>query len=187
MKDFSFEFQSPSKYALLGPNGSGKSTLLQMLSGFLTPSGQGQITFHLREQLIEDKNRFQYVSLAAPYLELIEELSLSEFLNYHFQFKKNLLSPNEMLHEVGLQSSAHKLIRQFSSGMKQRVKLLQAIFSDTAVILLDEPCTNLDQEGVALYHRLIETYGKNRLIIVASNDPQEYQFCDTMLKLADYK
>lgn len=88
-----------------------------------------------------------------------------------------------MLQVVGLDAHANKYIRQFSSGMKQRVKLMQCIFSDTPVVLLDEPCTNLDQDGVQLYQRMIQEYTTNRLVIVASNDPQEYGFCKHQLRM----
>jgi ABC-type multidrug transport system ATPase subunit len=71
--------------------------------------------------------------------------------------------------------------------MKQRVKMAQCIFSDTAIVLLDEPCTNLDTEGIALYHRLINEYCKDRLVVVSSNDEVEYQFCEKKININDYK
>lgn len=167
----------------MGPNGSGKSTLLQILSGFLSPGSGSALSFYRQDKLIEDAERHQVVALAAPYLELIEELTLLEFLNYHFTFKNSILPIKDMLQVVGLEAHANKYIRQFSSGMKQRVKLMQCIFSDTPVVLLDEPCTNLDQDGVQLYQRMIQEYTTNRLVIVASNDPQEYGFCKLQLRM----
>jgi ABC-type multidrug transport system ATPase subunit len=86
-----------------------------------------------------------------------------------------------------LEKAAHKQIRYFSSGMKQRVKLAQAIFSNTPIVLLDEPLTNLDEEGVALYHHLIENYCQNRLLIISSNDKKEYSFCDEIIDIRKYK
>ena len=71
--------------------------------------------------------------------------------------------------------------------MKQRVKLAQAIFSDTPVLLLDEPCTNLDQQGVDQYTSWIDQYTKDRLVIVASNDVREYYFCKDNIALENYK
>ncbi len=71
--------------------------------------------------------------------------------------------------------------------MKQRVKLAQAIFSDTELLFLDEPCTNLDQKGVEQYKQWIEDYGKNRLVIIASNDIREYYFCNHQIVIEDYK
>jgi ABC-type multidrug transport system ATPase subunit len=86
-----------------------------------------------------------------------------------------------------LERAAHKQIRYYSSGMKQRVKLAQALFSDVPVVLLDEPCTNLDAEGIELYHKLIEDYTINRLVIVSSNDEQEYKFCKEKISISDFK
>lgn len=130
---------------------------------------------------------YKYLSFAAPYLELIEEMTATEFLHFHSKFKKLTAGITEILTETSLNNAADKQIRYFSSGMKQRLKLAQAFFSDTAVLLLDEPTTNLDAEGIALYHSLIEKYGKNRLVIVSSNDEQEYNFCKEVIRIGDYK
>jgi ABC-type multidrug transport system ATPase subunit len=132
---------------------------------------------------------FQYISIAAPYLELIEEMTVTEFLQFHAQFKPFLsgLSINDIIAIIGLDKAAHKQIRYYSSGMKQRVKLAQAIFSNVPCVLLDEPCTNLDTDGIALYQRLISDYCTNRLVIVSSNDEQEYSFCTERISILNYK
>ena len=97
------------------------------------------------------------------------------------------MSVNEILETVGLKTAADKQIRFYSSGMKQRIKLAQAIFSDVPILLLDEPCTNLDASGCDLYHRLINDYCKERLVIVSSNDVNEYSFCEEKLSVLNYK
>ena len=127
--------------------------------------------------------------MAAPYLEVIEEMTATEFLKFHQKFKPLVagLSIQEILSVVGLTNAAHKQIRYYSSGMKQRIKLAQAIFSETPVLLLDEPCTNLDLEGIQLFHHLINNYTHNRLVIVSSNDKQEYGFCENTISILDYK
>ena len=130
---------------------------------------------------------YELVSYCAPYLELIEEMTLLEFLTYHFSFKKSLVPVKEIIEIIGLQTSSHKLISNFSSGMKQRVKLAQAICSDTYILLLDEPCTNLDTEGIQLYKSLLTRFAKNKILIVASNDINEYDVCSTHLKISDFK
>ena len=98
-----------------------------------------------------------------------------------------IFSADEILSMLGLKNASHKQIRYFSSGMKQRIKLAQAIFSDVPLLLLDEPCTNLDKAGYELYHRLIAGYTQKKLVIVSSNDPLEYDFCDERLQMSDYK
>ena len=197
-RNFTQEFISGIAYAITGPNGSGKSTLLQVIGGAMMMSeGTAQYTIGNRESAIGNKTpqevhvdkAFQHISIAAPYLELIEEMTLQEFLQFHSQFKPFLpgLHIKEIIAEIGLQAATHKQIRFYSSGMKQRVKLAQAIFSNVPCILLDEPCTNLDAAGFALYHQLISKYCNNRLIIVSSNDEQEYSFCTEKISILDYK
>jgi ABC-type multidrug transport system ATPase subunit len=187
-KDISYTFTGPGHYALLGSNGSGKSTLLRIIAGLQSPS-KGSIKHELKDNLIPINAVFPYLSFCAPGLEIIEELTLPEFLQFHFSFKQLLpgLDVEQIIALCGLQQSVHKPIADYSSGMKQRVKLAQAFFSNTPVILLDEPCTNLDQKGVEQYEQWIELYTKNRLLIVASNDPKEYYFCKERLEIEEFK
>ena len=196
-------FETGKSYAITGPNGSGKSTLLQSIAGSIQLSA-GAIEYRIlnMEQgmlktetltdtvsLIAAENFYRHLSIAAPYVELIEEMTAKEFLHFHQQFKPftALVSIDEILLLIGLEKAADKQIRYFSSGMKQRVKLAQAIFSDVPVLLLDEPCTNLDKSGYGLYHSLIETFCQQKLIIVSSNDEHEMDFCTERLNIIDYK
>ncbi len=192
-RNLSFSFAAGKAYAITGPNGSGKSTLLQSIGGSIQLS-EGTMGYQLRNAqnsitLINPENAYQYISLAAPYVELIEEMTAKEFLHFHSHFKTLLqgISVDEILTIIGLEKAANKQIRYYSSGMKQRLKLAQAIFSDVPVLLLDEPCTNLDNSGYALYHQLIDTYCKEKLIIVSSNDEKEMNFCSERLLISDYK
>ena len=116
-------------------------------------------------------------------------MTLIEFLNFHSGFKPFLPSVTsaQIISIVGLDNAVHKQIRNYSSGMKQRVKLAQAIFSDVPVVLLDEPCTNFDATGVGLYRQLIRDYCEKRMVIVSSNDHQEYDFCNTLINITDWK
>jgi ABC-type multidrug transport system ATPase subunit len=189
------EFEPGGRYAITGSNGSGKSTLLQVIAGALAPS-EGTITFEagtpgasLPPASIPAEDCYKQVSLCAPYLELIEEMTALEFLDFHQRFKPFVQdhTPETILQELGLSAAAQKQIRYFSSGMKQRVKLAQAIYAQAPVLLLDEPCTNLDQAGIDQYHTLVEKYCGKKLVIVSSNDPQEYVFCTELLKMSDWK
>lgn len=186
------EFYSSTAYAVTGPNGSGKSTLLQCIGGMLQLS-EGKIEMTddpaAKGEKMTEENTYRYISFCAPYLDVIEEMTLVEFLHFHNQFKPfiNNFSSSEIIEAVGLENAAQKQIRFYSSGMKQRVKLAQAIFSDAEIILLDEPCSNLDAKGIELYHWLINNYCSNRLVIVCSNDEVEYSFCKEKINMADYK
>jgi len=182
--DLHFNFDQGQHYAVIGNNGSGKSTLLQIIAGYGTLT-KGNIEW----QGHDASSIFQDISFAAPYLELVEEFTTMEQFNFHTTFKKlqPSISVNDIIERIGLKDAAHKQIRYFSSGMKQRLKLALAILSDTPLLLLDEPCSNLDKEGYALYAELIQQYAQHKLIIVGSNDPQEYAFCSKQVNLMDYK
>jgi len=183
-----YTFSDNRSYAILGPNGSGKSTLLQVLNGSLAPS-IGTLNYTFSGAEVEVNNVFQFLSLAAPYLELIEEFTLSEVIDFHFKFKpyKAGFGRAEIIELLGMQSSKNKMIRYFSSGMKQRLKLALAFCADTPTLMLDEPTSNLDTQGVDWYLSLIEKYAANRLTIICSNQEHEYSFCGECLSIADYK
>jgi ABC-type multidrug transport system ATPase subunit len=187
-RHLSYTFESGNHYALTGFNGSGKSTLLQILAGSLTHS-EGLVQYETAGHSIEPQQVYQHISIAAPYLELPEEMTLQEFLSFHFCFKNILpgIRIESIIQTIGLEKAAHKQIRNFSSGMKQRAKLAQAVFADTPAVFFDEPCTNLDTEGINLYHRLVEHYCSNRLVVVSSNDEEEYRFCRFVLPVSRYK
>lgn len=183
-RNASLSFQEGTAYAITGHNGSGKSTLLQCICGAIQLS-EGKLQADINGQSIKPDEIFAYSAICAPYLELIEEMTLTEFLDFHGKFKpyRESFRIPDIISLLGLQAAAEKQIRYYSSGMKQRVKLAQAIFSNASLLLLDEPCTNLDQQGIDLYHHLISLHKKNRIVIVCSNDPVEYDFCSEILRM----
>jgi ABC-type multidrug transport system ATPase subunit len=203
-RHLSYNFVPGISYAITGPNGSGKSTLLQAIAGNMELS-EGAIEYQLNSrarnkeqgtgedagdvQVVLPEDHFQHIAIVAPYLELVEEMTAKEFLHFHNQFKSlfSHVSVEQILSIVGLEKAINKQVRYFSSGMKQRLKLAQAVFADVPVLLLDEPCTNLDAAGYELYHRLIEQYCSGKLIIVSSNDVQEMDFCVEKVSILDYK
>jgi ABC-type multidrug transport system ATPase subunit len=184
-KEFSHTFTSGNAYAILGPNGSGKSTLLQCIAGYMAIS-KGKIVFTNSGTIVEEDQKYKHLTLSSPFLELIEEFTLRETVDFHFRMKKPLngITPKEIIDITGLQASADKQLKFFSSGMKQRVKIALAVFSDVPVLMLDEPCTNFDTKAVDWYLNLIETHTKNRLVLVASNQPNEYGFCTEVINVA---
>jgi ABC-type multidrug transport system ATPase subunit len=187
-RNFNFQYNSQTSYAITGPNGSGKSTLLQIIAG-ATIFNEGEIDYFVADEKLKEESVYKSISIAAPYLELVEEMTLTEFFKFHSDLKKWLpgFDEEQIISIINLQDAAQKQIRYFSSGMKQRVKLAQAIFSDVATVLLDEPTTNLDKEGIALYKDLINNYCKKRLVIISSNDAQEYDFCKEIIDMRNLK
>lgn len=187
-RHFTYSFETGNAYAITGPNGSGKSTLLQALSGGMLLS-EGNLQYSINNAQYSIEKIYQQVSICAPYLEVIEEMTLREFLDFHHGFKPFLsgITTDFIIATLGLGKAADKQIRYYSSGMKQRVKLAQCIFSDSAIVLLDEPCTNFDAAGIELYNQLIGDYCKKRMVIVSSNDHHEYEFCKEKLNIQDWK
>ncbi|MBD0351139.1 MAG: ATP-binding cassette domain-containing protein [Flavisolibacter sp.] len=182
------ELVAPHAYAITGPNGSGKSTFLQTIGGMLQVS-EGGIEYAIGNKPLASEEVYNFISFCAPYLDVIEEMTLIEFLYFHFSFKAYLpgMNAQKVTELIGLKHAAHKQIRFYSSGMKQRVKLAQAIFCNTPLVLLDEPCSNLDQQGIELYHFLIRDYCRDRLVMVSSNDEVEYRFCDEVIPITTFK
>jgi ABC-type multidrug transport system ATPase subunit len=188
-RNISLELSPGVCCAILGRNGSGKSTLLQLIAGSIHPT-EGKITYSLENKMVEDSQVFRHLALVAPYLEIIEEFTLDEMLKFHFAFKSCLpgLDVARIKDILSLNTRKHKTIKQFSSGMKQRVKIALAVFSDVPLLLLDEPAMNLDKAGVEWYQGLIRDFGGNRTIIICSNQHnQESVFAGKILKMEDFK
>jgi ABC-2 type transport system ATP-binding protein len=183
-------FESGQRCAILGPNGVGKSTLMKILSGHLSPSA-GTIGFEWGGKNVDIDDVYRQISYAAPYIEMIEELSLTEAIAFHTRFHplSKSLTINDLIQILGFEKSRHKEVRYFSSGMRQRLKLALAICSDSPFLLLDEPTTNLDAQGVAWYRDLMTIYteGGQRLVVIASNIAHDYDFCEQTLNILDYK
>jgi ABC-type multidrug transport system ATPase subunit len=187
-KNINHTFLPNEPHVILGSNGSGKSTFLQLVSGYLMPS-EGNIEFHQNVK-IDTENFYKHISIASPSLELFEDLTLEETIHYHFQFKNLIggIELNQLPEMFQLKGNEKKQLKNFSSGMKQRVKLGLAILSDTSVLLLDEPTSNMDKNGIGWYKELIKDHTKDRIILVASNKIEDdYFFCQHQLEMENFK
>jgi len=188
-RNASFELLSGQTYTFVGPNGSGKSTLLQLLTG-LFPASEGVIHYidHAGKEVDTD-DWYKHIVIAAPYLELVEEFTLREMVEFHTKFKplKNKISIAEFEDMIQLSHASSKLIRHFSSGMKQRLKLGLAFLSDVPVIFLDEPTTNLDAQGFQWYLDNVILHTQNQLVLLGSNVKQEYEFCENIISVSAFK
>lgn len=175
-------------YVVLGPNGSGKSTLLQTLWGQNPPS-EGKISYLWNDKSLSESEVFNHISLSAPYLELPDEFTLAEVAAFHFKLRKpiNGFQPEEFATKIGLHSVRNRRYGQFSSGMRQRVKLGLAILTESAAVFLDEPATNLDINAISWYREMIAEYGTRRIIVIASNNPAEYPTDAKPINLSDFK
>ncbi|NBP70190.1 MAG: ATP-binding cassette domain-containing protein [Cytophagia bacterium] len=186
-RDFTYQFIAGNGYAITGPNGSGKSTLMQVLWGQV-PSSAGVVNYTIQDRLEPVENIYQHVSIATPYLDLIEEFTLLELLDFHFKMRKlrPALSLNELPAILELEHAKDKLIGNYSSGMRQRVKLGLALFTDASFVFLDEPFTNLDEKAIQWYKNQLH-FISNAIVFIASNDPREYENCHQIIKISDFK
>ena len=186
-RNFTYSFHSAGKYAILGPNGSGKSTLLSVVLGTLAPS-EGTISYADGNDIAVEQI-YRHISFAAPYLDLVEEFTLQETIDFHFKFKQ--FHPDidavQLMDLLGLAKSQDKALKYFSSGMKQRTKLALACCTNSPLLFLDEPTSNLDKQGMIWYHELIEKFSAGRIVLVGSNQENEYSFCDHLIQVMDFK
>lgn len=183
------EMKPAEKVVILGLNGSGKSTLLQTMTGYLTLN-EGSVSYFSNQQKIEDEQQYKLISLASPYLELVEDFTLQEQIEHAHIYKPflNNLSIAQVIELSGLATHKNKFIKLFSSGMRQRLKLTLAILADAPILFLDEPTTNLDATVIDWYKNMIATYAKHKTIIVCSNSiKDEYAFCERVITMEDFK
>lgn len=185
-KNISYRFNTGKSYAILGGNGSGKSTLLQIISGYQSPS-KGDVWYETEGKKIGPDNFFSYIALATPYMELPEEFSLMEMLQFHAHFKKPKLSLSEIPEVLGLGKEREKELKNFSSGMRQKLRLGLALLFESDVILLDEPTTHLDKNATEWYKEVVQRYSEDKILIISSNQEEEYFFCKERISVEAFK
>lgn len=175
-------------YAITGPNGSGKSTLLQVLWSQM-PASTGSVQYSDATGIIPSSEVYQKLSIATPYMDLIDEFTLAEAVNFHFKFKqpRNGFSTQEVIERLELAGATDKTIGKFSSGMKQRTKLGLAFFTQADLMFLDEPGTNLDKASFEWYWQNLMALPQETLVIIASNQEQEYPPACTKINILDFK
>lgn len=189
-----YQISPGEKLVILGGNGSGKSTLLQVICGFVSPN-EGEIVYSKlditnKQSTIQSNEVKNYIALASPYLQLIEDFTAFEMIEHVSGFKPfyNHLNANQILEIIELQHAKDKFIKQFSSGMKQRLRLGLAILANTPILLLDEPVSNLDKNAIQWYKNMLVNYAKERTVIVCSNAIEdEYFLCDKKLDVSNFK
>ncbi len=187
-KSINQEFIGPRNYGIIGDNGGGKSTLLKTIAGITSPT-EGNLQYINSGKIIHLNNLFPFLAIVAPYMDLPNELSLKELFKFQQKFKKYHSNTNESIFfsSIQLENKEDEIVKNLSSGMKQRLKLGLALLSKSAVVLLDEPCSNLDKKGRELYKELLSK-SKDKLIIIASNSNEDELFeCETILNINDFK
>ncbi|MBK9735659.1 MAG: ABC transporter ATP-binding protein [Saprospiraceae bacterium] len=184
IKDFNHSFYHNNIYGISGSNGSGKSTLIKMLSGYLSPT-TGDIKYVEKDTTTPIYSVFNKISLAAPYTDLINEFTLEEAFVFHRKFKKMSADLDFKTFEslIQLAGQSKKTLQHFSSGMKQKVQLALALLSETPILLLDEPTSFLDQAARKWFSEILQNNIKDRIVIIASNDRYDLDFCRQIVSL----
>lgn len=188
-RNLSLTINPAEKYVILGANGSGKSTLMQVAANYQVAT-EGKIVYRSAEKEIHPDRIYEQLSIASPYLELIEEFTIVESVSHQAVFKpfQNKLSTKDIIEIAELGHAKDKFIKFYSSGMKQRLKLTLAILSDCPLLLLDEPVSNLDRSAINWYKNMIQTYAMHKTIMVCSNKIEdEYEFCTKQVEVENYK
>lgn len=182
-RDINQNFELGSAYAITGRNGAGKSTLLKIISGGLTPTLGVVQYINPDGKAIFWSDTASLVNYAAPYIELLEYLTLKEHVQFHYKFKNYVAGMNQQkfIQAIDMTEHQNKLVKDFSSGMKQRLKLAFAIFTENPIVLLDEPTSNLDDHWSNWYLAEVQKIKDTRLLVIASNQPNEYDFCDEVM------
>lgn len=184
-----FELTNNSSLAVAGKNGSGKSTLLKIIAGLLSPSS-GEVIYQINGKKIDKLDWFKFVGFVAPYLQLYDEFTGYENLEILAKIRgvKNYKGKIEdILERVNLYSRRNDFVRGYSSGMKQRLKYACALLHDPIVLILDEPTSNLDPEGVEMVWAIAEEQKRKGILIVATNEPEELKICDEVINLDELK
>lgn len=182
----SFQLLPGEIIAITGWNGSGKSTLLRIIAGLIRPSA-GKVAMFTAEQLMLPDQKRQFVGMVAPALSLYDELTARENLIFFAQVRgidwtEQMI--NIILQRVGLSGWEDEPYGIYSSGMKQRLKIAQALLHKPPLLLLDEPFNNLDAKGVEIVDQIINEQKQWGMTIIASNEQREIEYANRIINLS---
>ncbi len=184
-RDLSFDLSTGDSLAITGSNGSGKSTLVMTLLGLQRPS-RGSVTYYHDDVELSESDRRQSVAFVSPYFNLYDHLTAEENLTFFATVSGHTITGKEInrtLEQVGLEGRGADLVGEFSSGMKQRLKYALAVVSNPDFLFLDEPTSNLDNEGKKIVFDLVESVRSDTVIVIATNEEQEYRLAQEQYRL----
>ncbi|OGU97988.1 MAG: ABC transporter ATP-binding protein, partial [Ignavibacteria bacterium RIFOXYA2_FULL_37_17] len=187
--EINFSFLSRNIYGVSGPNGSGKSTLVKIIANLISPT-RGKVIHKNNLKEIEPDKLHNQIGFVSPYLFLYDEFTAEENL-LHFSSIRGISFNKErsdyLLNELKLIDRKNDLVRGYSSGMKQRLKFIFALLHRPALIILDEPTSNLDNTGKEKVYELIRKEAENNLVIIASNEDSDIALCSQVIELENFK
>lgn len=179
-KGINFSIHRGQSLAITGPNGSGKTTLIRILCGLIRPSG-GRVIYEIGGEVVNGHHIYRYIGLVGPYLELYEELTAFENLSF-FAKMRNLKESHviimDLIERIGLSGREKDPVKNYSSGMRQRLKYAFALLHQPQVLILDEPTSNLDAEGSSMVYDIMKEQKKKKILILATNDESDLKYGD---------
>ena len=184
-KNIDFELKSGQSLVITGHNGSGKTTLVRIISGLISPTN-GTINFYQQSRKIDNKNHYELIGFVGPYLQMYNVLTAWENLIFFSRIrhkKPDTKKLKELMKNLGLANRELDQVKSYSSGMLQRLKYVVALLHEPPVLILDEPTSNLDEEGCQIVYEIMEKQRKNKILILATNDPREIQFGENHINL----
>lgn len=187
--DLQFTFDKAGVYGISGPNGSGKSTLVKIIAGIIGAS-KGKIVHKLNDKEIVEEHLHNHIGFASPYLVLYEEFTTYENLKLFSDIRGvsfNKERVDYLLNKFLLFKRKDDLLKTYSSGMKQRVKFIFALMHSPQLLILDEPTSNLDDEGKISVYDLVREEGKQNIVLIASNEKHDLELCGETVYLEKYK
>lgn len=182
------DLESGKIYGLTGPNGSGKSTLIKLLSGFLSPT-KGRIGYLADDGPVSRDDIHRYVTLASPYALMFKQLTMMEMIRFIRQFKplKDGMTESDFLKVLQLDARPNTYLKDLSSGQFQKFGLAAALLTQSEILLLDEPGSYLDEQAKAWFQNMLVSHGRDRLVVVASNDKSDLAHANARINIEDYK
>lgn len=187
--DLNFKFDKPDVYGISGPNGSGKSTLVKIIAGIISAS-KGKVIHLLNGKALAEENLHNYIGFVSPYLVLYEEFSTLENLKIFADVRGTEFNKDRvdyLLNKFLLFKRKDDLLKTYSSGMKQRVKFIFALMHFPQLLVLDEPTSNLDEEGKSSVYEIVKEEAKTNIVIIASNERNDLELCNEIVLLEKYK
>jgi heme exporter protein A len=185
LENISFSIDAPFCLGIIGKNGAGKSTLIKIIAGLLEPNS-GKLEYEIGTKRLKAEAAISRIGFLSPYLQLYDEFSALENLIVYDEIrgnKKDLKIYTNLLERVNLYDRRNDYLRTFSSGMKQRLKIAFALSNSPDVLLFDEPTTNLDESGIKIVRDIMDEHKNNGILIVATNDKNDYNLFDDIIKL----
>jgi heme exporter protein A len=191
VEHISFDLHERQSLALVGRNGAGKSTVAKILCGLLSPT-RGTVTLSVDGALAPyPSHLYPHIGFVAPYINLYDEFTGYENLQLCARMRNYTRDPEArtaaLLRKFSLYEKRNDELRTYSSGMKQRLKYCAALLHEPSLLVLDEPCANLDEEGVAVVREVMTLQKQSGILIIATNDRDDLAYADSIVTVERVK